>query len=114
MKLLIVRDQAKGLLGGVKFEVSAKVSLTTEEADLVKKYKAEKQALLKKEVKIPFTGRSIILDTTIGSLVAGQTFKCEDVAEVLEYEKNIKESCAAFKTYLEVMKHFGGEEVIDF
>ena len=114
MRLYINRDQGKGMLGGVKFEMSAKVQLTNEEAELVRKYKAEKEVLLKKEIKIPLTGRALVLNLTIGSLLNGQTFKCDDIAEVLEYEKNVKESCEAFKTYLEVMRNFGGQEVIEY
>lgn len=114
MRLFITRDQAKGFLSGVKFEMKARVELTGEEAELVKKYKADKEVLLKKEVKIPFTGRAVVFDITIGSLIAGQAFKCNDVAEILEYEKNIKESCGAFKSYIEVMKNFGGEEAFEF
>lgn len=114
MKLHITKDQAKGMFGGIKFELAAKVTLTNEEAEIVRKYKADKQVLLKKEIKIPFTGRAFVLDLTIGSLVSGQTFKCEDVAEILEYENSVKESCAAFKNYLQVMKGFGGEEVFEF
>ena len=114
MKLFITRDQAKGLLGGVKFELKARTELTNDEADLVRKYKAEKEVLLQKDIKIPLTGRAITLNLTIGSLMSGQTFKCKDIAEILEYEKNVKESCEAFKNYLEVMKNFGGEEVIEF
>jgi len=114
MKLFIKRDQAKALLGGVKFELAARVELTNEEAELVKKYKAEKEILLKKEIKIPFTGRSIALNIMIGSLTAGQTFTCNDIAEILEYEKDIKESCQAFKAYIEVMRGFGGQEVIEY
>lgn len=114
MRLFINRDQAKGMLGGVKFELSAKVQLTNEEAELVRKYKAEKEVLLKKEIKIPLTGRALVVNLTIGSLLGGQIFKCGDIAEILEYEKSVKESCEAFKNYLEVMKNFGGEEVIEY
>jgi hypothetical protein len=114
MKLQLTKDQAKGLLGGVKFELVAKVDLTSEEGDLVRKYKAEKEVLLRREIKIPFTGKSIILDLTIGSLIAGQTFKCGDIGEILEYEKSIKESCANFKNYIEAMKHFGGQEAFEY
>ena len=114
MKLFIKRDQAKGLLGGIKFELRVRTELTNEEAELVRKYKVDKEVLLQKEIKIPLTGRSIVLNLTIGSLMAGQTFKCNDIAEILEYEKNVKESCEAFKNYLEVMKNFGGEEVIEY
>src|SRR6185369_11373173 len=97
MRLFINRDQAKGMLGGVKFEMAAKVQLTTDEAELVRKYKTEKEVLLKKEIKIPLTGRALVINLTIGSLLSGQTFKCDDIGEVLEYEKNIKESCENFK-----------------
>lgn len=114
MKLFLKKDQAKGLLGGVKFELTARAELTNEEGELVKKYKAGKEVLLKKDVKIPFTGRAIVLNLTIDSLIVGQTFKCKDIAEIIEYEKNIKESCGFFKSYLEIMKNFGGEEVIEY
>lgn len=114
MKLFISKDQAKGLLGGVKFELRAKVELTNEEAELIKKYKADKDVLLKKEIKIPFTGKVLVLDIKIEDLVAGQTFKCSDIGDILETEKNVKEAAENFKNYLEVMKNFGGQEVIEY
>jgi hypothetical protein len=114
MKLFINKEQTKALLGGINFELKVRVELTNNEAELVKKYQAEKETLLKKEIKIPLTGKSLILNLTIGSLILGQTFKCGDISEIIEYEKNVKESCEVFKTYLEVMKNFGGQEVIEF
>jgi hypothetical protein len=114
MKLFITRDQSKALLGGTKFELNARVELTNDEANLVKKYKADKEVLLKKEIKIPFTGRALELDIKIENLVAGQTFKCADVGDILETEKNVKEAAENFKNYIEVMKNFGGQEVIEY
>ncbi len=76
------------------------------------KYKADKEVLMGKESKIPFTGKSLILNITIGLLMNGQTFKCKDIGEILEYEKSVKESCEAFKDYIEVMAAFGEEEVL--
>lgn len=114
MKLFIKKDQSKKMMGGVSFELNARVELTNDETELVKKYKADKEGLLQKEVKIPFTGRAIRLNITIGSLIQGQTFKCNDIAEILESEQNVKEACENFKNYLEVMKNFGGEEVAEF
>jgi hypothetical protein len=114
MKLRISRNQASGMFGGIKFELSAQVQLAPEEAALVSKYKADKEVLLKKEIKIPFTGRAFVLDLTIGSLVGGQTFKCNDIAEILEYQESIKQSCEAFRRYLSVMETFGGEEIIEY
>ncbi|MBV5338782.1 MAG: hypothetical protein J0665_04375 [Deltaproteobacteria bacterium] len=101
-------------MGGISFELSAKVELTSEESELIKKFKVEKESLLKKEIRIPLTGKSIVLSLTIGDLVSGQSFKCNDIAEIIETENNIKESCSVFKNYLEVMRHFGGQEVIQF
>ena len=46
MRLFLTRDQAKGLIGGVNFELRARVSLTKDEAGLVNKYKAAKEVLL--------------------------------------------------------------------
>ena len=114
MKLHIRRNQASGMLGGIKFELIGKVVLTQEESDLIKRYKAEKQVLLKKEIKIPFTSRALTLDITIGSLVNGQTFKCEEIGDILETEKELKDSCQTFKLYIEAMKSFGGEEILEF
>jgi hypothetical protein len=102
------------MFGGVKFELSAKATLTPEESALISKYKVDKEVLLKKEIKIPLTGRSLLLDITIGSLVGGQNFKCNDIGEILEYEANIRESCQKFRDYLTVMQSFGGEEVVEY
>lgn len=112
MKLFIKREQAKGFLGGVKFELNAKVDLTEEELGLVNKYQVGKEVLLKKEVN--FLGNKIPIDITIGSLIFGQKFKCNGISEILEYEKNIKESCEVFKLNIEIMRSFGGEEIIEF
>ncbi len=101
-------------MGGASFELQAKVELTNEESSLVSKYKANKEVLMKKEVKIPFTGKAIVLNITIGSLMNGQTFKCNDIGEILETEDTVKESCESFKTFIEVMGSFGGEEVIEY
>ena len=114
MKLMITRDQAKGMFGGVKFQMDAKVELTSDEAAVIKKYKADKEVLISKEVKIPFTGKAINLAITIDSLVAGQTFKCSDIAEILESEKSVKEACESFKNYIVVMNNFGGQETIQY
>ncbi len=37
MELLLTREQAGGMLGGVKFQLTAKARLTPEESDAVKK-----------------------------------------------------------------------------
>ena len=51
MKLFIVRDQAKGLLGGVKFELRARTELTNEEAELVGSIRPIRKFFFKKRSK---------------------------------------------------------------
>ena len=51
---------------------------------------------------------------TIGSLVNGQRFKGSNIAEILAYEEAVKEGCKTFRTYLEVMRSFGGTETIEY
>lgn len=122
MKLLLGRGQAKGMLGGISFELHARVELTREEEELVRKYRANKEVLFSKEGG---TARKLLASSlgaapiavqniTIESLVSGQTFKCQSIAEILAYEETVKDACGAFKTYLEAMRSFGGEEVIEY
>lgn len=114
MKLHLKKNQASKLFGGVKFELEAKVVLTAEESALINKYKVQDEVLVEKTIKIPFTDRGIVIKMTIGSLVSGQTFKCNDIAEIIGYVDTIKGSCENFRNFLEVMKSFGGEEIIDY
>jgi len=46
--------------------------------------------------------------------VSGQTFKCDDIAEIMPAEEKVKEGCDAFKTVLEAMKGFGRKEIIEY
>ena len=107
--LIIKRDQDKGLLGGISFILKARVELTPEESDLIKRYKAHKQVLLSGQTR--FGGA---VDWRIENLTSGVAQKCKDVGEVINTEELLKEACGTFKTFLEVMASFGGEEVIEF
>jgi hypothetical protein len=112
--LRIKRNQATKFFGGVKFTLDAQAKLTQDEQDLVNKYKVQDEVLAKKAIKIPLTDRALVVDVTIASLTAGQTFKCNDISEILGYEEAIKGSCAELYQRLTVMRTFGGEEVIQF
>jgi hypothetical protein len=108
MKLLIARSQAGRMLGGVNFELQVKVELTKEEAEIARKYQASNEVLLSRKI---WVGEERL---TIGSLTTGQKFKGSNIAEILAYEEAVKESCQTFKRYLEVMRSFGGTEVIEY
>jgi hypothetical protein len=112
MKLFITRDQDQGLMGGISFVLKCKVELNAGEMDIIKKYKAHKETLVIKTLTL--FGRSLNLAITIGDLIDGQKFKCKDIGEILAYEDNVKEACGKFKEYVEIMRQFGGEEIVDF
>ncbi len=66
MILTITRDQSKGLLGGISFELRAQVELTQEEAELINKYKVHKEALFTGVSK--FFGKTLEYDIKVGEL----------------------------------------------
>jgi hypothetical protein len=104
MKLSIKRNQDKGLLGGISFVLEARVMLTPQEDELVKKYKAHKEVLYHRG---EYT-------YTINDLLGGVRDKCKDIQVLLNNEQVYKEACKTFKTLLQVMASFGGEEVFEF
>lgn len=102
------------MLGGVKFQFRAQVKLTKHEAELVRRYGAAREVLLQRQIKIPFTDTAVALDIRIDGLIRGQVFTCKGIADVLEYERNVRDACETFRNYLKVMSTFGGKEVIHF
>lgn len=50
MKLHLTKNQTMKLLGGVKFEVKAKVVLTHEESELVRRYKLQNEMLVSRKM----------------------------------------------------------------
>src|ERR1700733_14051302 len=114
MQLRLRRSQSSKMFGGVKFELEAKASLTGEKSSLISKYKVQDEGLTEKHIKIPLTDRPLVVKITIGSLTPGQTFKCNDIGKILKYEEEIKDSCATLRRLVEIMKTFGGEEIIEF
>lgn len=129
MELILKRDQAGKMLGGVKFELSARVELNSEEQDVIKKYKADKWVLHSRKPSLAQAGLEagsvtkaiggklldkVFSDITIGKLTSGVSFTCDNINDVLDHEEKIKEACATFYTYLVVMQNFGGEERISY
>ena len=127
MELILRKDQAKKMIGGVSFELTAQVSLDEEEHALVNRYKAHKWVLHQKK-KVGHAERAqstggvfvgALMDKafnniTVGALTSGITFTCKDIAEIIEHEEAIRVVCENFYVALETMKNFGGEEVIKY
>lgn len=105
MKLIISRSQDQGMLGGMSFALEAKVELTAEEQELVKKYKAYKEVLFVQGDKYAYT---------INSLISGTRDKCKDIKILIENEEVIKEACKYFRILLDVMAKFGGQEIFEY
>ncbi len=114
MKLIIKRDQLaqKGIFGGhkgMKFLLSCRVELSPEEEALVEKYKVENYTLTyttsRDGIQLPYTVRNFM---------QGVNEEVKDITILLNNEGIIKDACKNFKTLLEVMATFGGEEVIEF
>ena len=84
--------------------------MTEEEKDLIAKYKAEYQPLTYTTDR---EGRDIP-QYTVNSLTAGITERIQDITVLLNNEEAIKEACKGFKTLLDVMSTFGGEDIIEY
>lgn len=104
MELLIKKEQDKGMLGGIKFVLHAKVKLSPEEEALIKKYKAYKEVLYESEKRL----------YTISDLIAGEKQKCKDVSILLNNEKVYINVCEHLKILLDTMKSFGGVSKYEF
>lgn len=114
MKLSIMSSQSKGMMGGTTFAVTGKVSLTPEEEQLVRHYKLEGEVLLKKKMKNiwgQLTDNEV--SVLVRNLLNGDSFKCKDLPEVIAYRDSLIAASRSLKSYLEVARAFGGEEVID-
>lgn len=114
MKLLLTKNQSKGMMGGVSFEVVAKVKLGDSEQNLIKNYKLDNEILFqKKMVNIWGQPTDQLIDVRVKHLLSGQSYKCKRLDEVIGYSESLKSACATLKSYLEVASNFGGEEVIE-
>ena len=117
MKLTIKRDQAdlKGVFGGhkgVNFSLYAKADITNDEQKLIEHYKVGGYILA--SYILPIKGsENYEFHLSVNSLTNGDKTTTGSISTLLELEEKIKEGCHNLKNLLEVMKTFGGEEVIE-
>lgn len=114
MQLRITKGQSKGMLGGVTFEVKAKVHLTPEEQKLVDHYNLSSEVLIRRKLTIFGIETDQTVEVTVRSLLQGDAFKAKNLGEVQAYSDAVKNACERLKTHLEVARNFGGEESYDF
>jgi len=116
MKLIIRRNQAdvKGLFGGhkgVRFTLYAQVQISDEEKALINHYKVGDYIVAEYELT---SGKDIFrFDWSVNDLIRGKQVETGDIGALLKLEESVKRGCIALKNLLEVMRTFGGEEVID-
>lgn len=114
MELTIAKNQSKGMMGGISFEVRARVQLSDEERNLVEHYRMGNETLfVKKLVNIWGQPKDKFAAVTVRDLVDGATYTCKDMSEVIDYTDSLKSACENLKAYLEVARSFGGEEVYE-
>lgn len=114
MRLIITRGQNKGMMGAVTFEVKAQVQLTEEERQVAQHYKLENEVLLsKKMINIWGQPTDQEIKVTVRQLLSGESYKCKDLSEVIGYSESLKTACTTFKSYLDVARGFGGQEIFD-
>jgi hypothetical protein len=114
VKLVIQRNQSavKGMLGGHKgmqFTLAYRLVLTPEEQQLVDQYKLENYPLTWKNL-----ASGPMPDTTIGNLTVGRSHTLTDVTTLVDNEETIKSACDSIPTLLEVVRSFGGEEIVEY
>jgi len=110
----MTRGQNKGMMGAVTFEVKAQAQLTEEERNLIQHYKLDNEVLFsKKMVNIWGQPTDHEIKVTVRQLVVGEGYKCKDLNEVISYSDSLKNACATLKSYLDVARGFGGQEVFD-
>lgn len=103
MKLLVRRDQKKGLMGGMTFLLYVKADLSEEEKANISKYELSQTALYVSEK----------ISITAGDLWVGKKIECKSIVEMLEIEAETKEACKVFNAVLLAAKNFGGEEIVE-
>lgn len=114
MRLVINRRQEdmKGMLGGhkgVSFTLAYRLELTSEEKELVARYKLGDYAVTWRSVQGAQTP-----DDTIANMTVGRSQTLSDVTTLLRNEKIVKDACDSLPTLFEVVRTFGGDEVIEY
>lgn len=120
MKLLLRRNQNKGLMGKITFTLDVRAGLTDAEKANIDKYKMGHTMLY---TNLTDRGSGILgaisraasgIEITVDDLVRGKQIECKDIVEMIGIEEEVKEACQTFKKVLEAAASFGGEEIVEF
>lgn len=92
----------------MKFALSCRVNLVDDETGLIEKCSVEGYQLTYRQQE-----GAEIPAPRIGDSVCGGSYGVDDVTTLSNSEKVINKAFQEFKTLLEVMRSFGGEEVVE-
>ena len=137
MQLKLKRSQRQGgVMGGkLLFCLDARVELSAQEAEDVRKYKLGSMCIYNSEASkkhiaagatsmatgnvlgsakalASFAMAALNLNIRIDGLVSGTHVECKDMDELLGAENAILEACQNLKAYLDTAATFDGQEVI--
>ena len=124
MKLLLRRDQKAGLLGKIIFTLSVRAELTSEERQIIQKYKLG-ETMLYQRSELVERGSGLLgmasrlafnmmnLTISVNDLESGKRVECKDILEMLAVEEQVKEAAKMFRSVLGAASQFGGEEVVE-
>lgn len=130
MRLRLRRSQrSSGLLNNkVTFSLQARVDISAEEQDFVRKYNVgreiiyirERVALADEADQATWKGLArnlaayaTALTIRIDDLLKGTVVECKDILEMLAVEEQIVTACQNFKAVLLSAAHFDGEEIVE-
>lgn len=138
MELLITKDQNRTLLGGITFQIKAQIRVTSDEAGLIKKFNIGKMKIaahrvaragkgafdlgsiaaramtgggMHDDVSRIFSVDQLIAGVKIDTKVKGDA---DAFADLQEAETLIFNAAKNLRTYLTVLRDFGGEVTIRF
>ena len=130
MELLLSKSQEKGMmgLGAISFILDIKARLTSDEAELVKRYKMSDIVIYEKvpvSEMVKATGgiasgllaiasKVLKLQFKVSDLVNGRQVKCKDIGEMISAHEQIEGAAENFYNLLMAAKHFEGEQVITY
>jgi hypothetical protein len=115
MKLLLTKNQSKGIMGKVSFEVKAQVELVNEEKKLIEHYSLGNEILFQRKMtNIWGQPTDHLIDVRVRDLIAGLSYKCKSLDEMISYSECLKTACETLKRYLVIANSFGGKEIFEF
>lgn len=120
MKLVLQKDQKRGLTGKTSYIMEISAKLEDDEAENIKKYRLGKEVLYSNKQDTSsmsllgaIASASVSTTITVNDLVNGKHIECKDILEMLAIEEQVKEGAKVLKQMLYAMTTFGGEEVIE-